>query len=97
VYPPACATSVTENISNEHFIIYPNPANTNFTLRISSVVVMKDAVMKIYDLCGKEVKAVLINSYETIIDRGELQSGIYFYSIINNNEKIANGKLVVGM
>ncbi len=62
---------------------------------MSQGIEIKDAMIKIYDLCGKEVKNVLINSNETTIDRGELQSAIYFYSIINNNEKIANGKLIV--
>ena len=83
------------SITSSSLKIYPNPFNTNFTLKIPSEIVLKNAMIKIYDVCGKEVKTVLINSNETIIDRGELQSGLYFYTIINNNEKIANGKIVV--
>jgi hypothetical protein len=77
------------------YYIYPNPFNTSFTLQISNATILKKAVMKIYDVCSKEVKTVSISSNETTIERGELQSGIYSYSIINNNEKIMNGKLVV--
>jgi hypothetical protein len=83
-----------ERIKNSS-VVYPNPFNTNFTLQISSEVIVKDAVMKIYDVCGKEVKAVAITNNETIIDRGELQGGIYFYSITNSNESIAKGKLII--
>jgi len=76
-------------------ILYPNPFNASFNIRIPPEVILKNAVIKIYDVCGKEVKNVLINNNETNIGRGELQRGIYFYSIINNNEKISSGKLVV--
>ncbi|MBA3704742.1 MAG: T9SS type A sorting domain-containing protein [Bacteroidetes bacterium] len=81
-----------ENIS---LSIYPNPFNTNFTLKISEEIIISDVVMKIYDLYGKEVKIISITGNETIIERNELKSGIYFYSIINDDRKIANGKLVL--
>jgi hypothetical protein len=81
---------------NKNFIaIYPNPFNPNFTIQISSEIIITNAVMKIFDVCGKEVKAISISNNETIIDRGDLSNGIYFYNIINNNESIAKGKLVI--
>ena len=76
-------------------IIYPNPFSTNFTLKISSEIIMKNVVMKIYDVCGKEVESISVNSNETSINKGGLQNGIYFYNIINNNSTIAKGKLVI--
>jgi hypothetical protein len=75
--------------------IYPNPFNANFTLRISADVNLAKVELRIIDLCGKEVKSVLMSSYETTVSRDELQSGIYFYNIINNNESIGKGKLIV--
>ncbi|MDD5570315.1 MAG: sugar-binding protein [Bacteroidales bacterium] len=75
--------------------IYPNPFTVYSTLKISSATILKNAMIKIYDVCGKEVKTILINDNETIIDREELINGIYFYSIINNNETINKGKLVI--
>jgi hypothetical protein len=92
-------TSISTGINEQTLInkisIYPNPFQTNFTIKISSEIIIKDAVMKVYDVCGKEVKTVSVNSYETIIDRDGLQSGIYFYQIINNNESIDKGKLLI--
>ena len=41
------------------------------------------------------MKTSLITDQETIIDRGDLQSGIYFYHVINNNKYIIKGKLVI--
>jgi hypothetical protein len=89
-------TGILENeLAENNIFIYPNPFLTNFTLKISPAITLKEATVKIYDLCGKEVKTISITGNETSIDRGELQDGVYLYSIINNNEKIANGKLVV--
>jgi hypothetical protein len=90
---------ITTNIINEQSVlsvsVYPNPFNANFTLKISADVNLTKAELRIVDLCGKEVKSVLINSNETVISRDNLQDGIYFYSIINNNESIGKGKLIV--
>ena len=100
-YEYTLTTGIENGFTNENsFVLYPNPFTENFTLKISSEIILKDAVMKIYDVCGKEVKVVFINSNETTIDRGELQSGIYFYSIINNSdsyrdENVGKGKLIV--
>ncbi|MFA6923363.1 MAG: sugar-binding protein [Bacteroidales bacterium] len=88
-------TGIINEEMNNATMIYPNPFNTFFTLKISDATILKNAEMKIYDVCGKEVKSVSISSNETTINRGELQNGIYFYSVINNNEKITNGKIVV--
>jgi hypothetical protein len=75
--------------------IYPNPANAYFTLMISSEIVLKNTFLKIIDVCGKEVMLIPVTDNETIINRGDFQSGLYFYNIINNNESIAKGKLVI--
>jgi hypothetical protein len=87
----------TENISagETSLILYPNPSTTNFTLIISSAIILKDAAMKIYDVYGKEVKEVVITSHEITIDRDDLSRGVYFYSVINNQETMINGKLMV--
>ncbi|MBA3704943.1 MAG: T9SS type A sorting domain-containing protein [Bacteroidetes bacterium] len=88
-------TNLVSEDKNYSILVYPNPFIINFTLKFSSEIVIKNTKMKIYDVSGREVKTISIASNETIINRDELQNGIYFYSIINNNKKIANGKLVV--
>jgi len=75
--------------------VFPNPFNTNFTLKISSEVMIENTVMEIYDVCGKKVKKVYITNNETVIERDDLKNGIYFYQVINNNSTIFKGKLVV--
>ncbi|MDD5571440.1 MAG: cellulase family glycosylhydrolase [Bacteroidales bacterium] len=89
-------TEVKNNAPIENIIkIYPNPLTTNFTVAVSSGTKLKNANMKIYDVCGKEMKSVSINNHETIVEKGDLKNGIYFFSIFNNDEMIGNGKLIV--
>lgn len=92
-------TTITTGISDQTLInkisLYPNPFITNFILKISSETTIKNAWMKIYDVCGKEVKNILITNQETTVERDDLQSGIYFYLVVNNNESIAKGKLLI--
>jgi hypothetical protein len=91
------ATSIanSKNTGDEGIKIYPNPFSSNCNIMISNEIVLKNTLIKIYDVCGKEVKKISINNHETIIDKGELQNGIYFYNIINNDENIAKGKLLI--
>lgn len=93
----ALVTSIGANLksSNDFIKIFPNPLNTNFNIIISSETVIKDARMKIYDINGKDIKNVPLNNHQTVVERGELKSGMYFYRVTNNNEIIGNGKLVV--
>lgn len=82
-------------IQDSPVMIYPNPFSSRFTVNINPETNIENMRLNIYDLCGKEVKTVAVTNHETMIDRGELPDGIYFYSIVNNNIKTSYGKLVV--
>lgn len=88
-------TGLMKEENKNLILIYPNPFNTNFTLKILSEVMIENTMLEIYDLCGKEVKKIYINNNETIIEKDDLQNGLYFYRVNNNNKNIAKGKLVI--
>lgn len=92
---PEITTNITEEEIQNPILVYPNPFNTNFTLQIASEVVLQNTTLEIYDLCGKEVKKLYITSNEMIINRDDLQTGLYFYRVTNDNNSIAKGKLVI--
>lgn len=94
---PSGTTGVVEANDNRKnvFLISPNPSYEAITIVAPVGITLKDAILRLYDICGKEVKAVPINNYETLVERGCLEPGIYFYSIINSNENISNGKLII--
>ncbi len=90
-------TSISNNDDNAYLIkIYPNPSNTNFTVSVAQDVNLQDAVLKVYDVCGKQVREVAIQDHQTLVERTVLNSGIYFYQLINYNSNIiGRGKLMV--
>ena len=73
--------------------VYPNPFSNSTTFDVVGLG-SKQVTITLYDLTGKLVKSIIgTNSIQ--LNRGELTSGIYFYSIMNDNNMIANGKVVI--
>lgn len=75
---------------------YPNPFNPTTTIEYQIPVVASDfrlskITLKVHDILGREV-ATLVNqhqkpgNYKTVFDASNLSSGIYYYSLIINND-----------
>ncbi|MEI7802355.1 MAG: aryl-sulfate sulfotransferase [Bacteroidota bacterium] len=80
--------------SNNDFIIYPNPSNGEFKL-FSQHIDWKNAVIKIYDLAGREIfLPIVISNSEIQFDSKALNSGIYFISVFSEG-KIYRSKFVI--
>ncbi len=81
-----------ENYQPEKFILsdaYPNPFNPATTIHFS---LMKGSVisLKIYDLLGNEVKALVneykpAGEYDVVFNAEGLSSGTYFYKLVTEN------------
>jgi uncharacterized repeat protein (TIGR01451 family) len=88
-----CSLAVgMENIPDaSSILLYPNPAGQNISIQYKG----KDTVFRIFNVLGKEVKSSGIVSGTTEIDLSELNSGIYFVSIVDGNRIITTKKFVV--
>lgn len=76
--------------------VYPNPFSTSVTFKIEKGLKMKNPQLSIYNIFGKEVKNVLdIKGLEIIVDRKGLPDGIYFYKLMDKNQTIGIGKLII--
>lgn len=84
--------SVAELNNGYTMQIFPSPFISSFTLKSDKV--MKDAILIIFDLFGKEVKRETVNGTEITINRGNLSSGIYTYKIIEKENLLTVGKLI---
>ena len=71
--------------------LYPNPANSNFTLTIPESIIGSN--IKIYNSLGQLVLEQNIKSAVQNISIQNLANGIYCY-FIDNNEKNIFGKLI---
>ncbi len=71
------------------FVIYPNPANTAATIDLSQFTGYEVAI-ELYDALGRQVKN--INNIKTdtyIMQRDNLQSGIYFMNVLVEGKKFS--------
>ncbi len=78
---------------------YPNPFNPSTTISFS-VPENGNAVVKVYDVLGKEVATLLNESlnagFHTVkFDASSLTSGIYFYSIKFGNQILTNKMMLM--
>jgi ASPIC and UnbV/FG-GAP-like repeat/Secretion system C-terminal sorting domain len=82
---------------------YPNPFNPNTIINYSIPAVRGEksfVVLKVYDILGKEV-AALVNereeagNYSISFEGGNLMSGVYFYQMIVNGVKIETKSMLL--
>jgi len=82
-----------EDINNENNLITvaPNPSNGEFTF----YNLEKDDVIEIFDVTGRSIYKVMATNNTAIVNLQSHPKGIYFYSVINSDKKMVNGKLVL--
>ncbi len=74
--------------------VFPNPMKTTATILVSNNTSPLQLV--VYDIIGREVKIMKSNSNKFILERGSLNSGIYFLKIlIVDGSFIQTKKLIV--
>ncbi len=81
------------NISN----IYPNPATNKINIDYDFGTTVNTASLKIINLLGSVVKDVELDksSIKLSMDISDLNAGVYFYSIVVNNDVFQTKKLVI--
>ena len=76
-------------------LIFPNPANTNFSILYNGANIV-DANYSIIDVLGKEIKKGLLSSnVSEEINTINFSEGVYSVSLIKNDKVFAKQKLVV--
>jgi hypothetical protein len=95
----ASPENVAEQIMANGFIseIYPNPATSSVSLDYELTSDVETASLRIVNLLGEVVKDAGLNrnatNHKLIIS--DLESGVYFYSVIINNKVYKTKKLIV--
>jgi len=91
----SCTTTgigaTTEN--NPGFIVYPNPATGYINIQSDFE---KEAIMHIYDITGKQLKAIIIKPNQTTtLDISSLPAGLYFIKAVAEGEVLIKNIVVV--
>jgi hypothetical protein len=91
--------AISEEIANKVNVsdAYPNPASNKFNIDYNFDINFNQARLKIVNLLGSVVKEVEIdqNSNKLSIDISDLNAGVYFYSVVVDNEVFQTKKLVI--
>lgn len=75
---------------------YPNPFIDQVTFELSKVPDPNDIpTVKLYDLTGKEVRSTGFSGTVAKIERESLSAGTYMYRVVDEENSIAEGKLVL--
>jgi len=93
----ADVTSVNENNGVVAFSVYPNPSGNQFNLdfNLTQSIGGENVVFRIFDVSGKEVKALRVNEGLQQIDVAELENGMYIYKLQTVDGKdLRSGKWV---
>ena len=83
---------ITEIEKSADFYVYPNPTQTKVTFKVSKNLINFD--LNIYNIQGKLIKKIILNSTQTTIDIGDFESGLYFVKVQGDNQTLIR-KIVV--
>lgn len=81
--------------SNYSVIISPNPMMNETTITLNTTGLKGAIHLQLADVTGKIVADELCKDDKINFKRGSLESGIYFYHLINNDRNLITGKLVI--
>jgi hypothetical protein len=88
------ATGIDFLDQNQSLKVYPNPFNNQTTLRIDQSV--RNASITISNTLGQVVQRIdNINNQKIILERGNLNRGLYLMCLSENNKVIAQTKLFI--
>jgi hypothetical protein len=73
--------------------IAPNPFSSQTTISFSEP--QRNTTIKIKDLLGKELKAITFTGKQFAIEKGEMQTGIYFVEITEENNNVVTKKIII--
>jgi hypothetical protein len=94
----ADVTSVEENDQVVRFNLFPNPASEQIFLDYELIPSLRDGAqnMRIFDISGKVLKEIPVNSGNNSIALGDLSQGIYMYTLTNRDgTTLKAGKFVL--
>ncbi|HEU4716269.1 MAG TPA: T9SS type A sorting domain-containing protein [Bacteroidia bacterium] len=77
--------------------VFPNPVNGHASVSFTNASALTRGTIRVTDLSGKTVSETAVNDFgaTTGIDCTNLSNGVYFFSLIVNNEATVTKKIVI--
>lgn len=80
--------------AEQHFTVYPNPSNGNFTIDLSSIS-EKIKTVQVYSVTGSLSYIQDITSEKQVSINADLAKGMYFIQVLNETGIIATEKIII--
>jgi hypothetical protein len=85
--------NIEESTINSTISAFPNPSNGIFTLSdLESVI---NVEIEVYNSLGERVCKTVVDPNTKQVDLSELINGIYFFTILSDDNFQSNGKIVI--
>jgi hypothetical protein len=85
--------NISEPTNNFFANIFPNPFDLNARLQMNGT--FQNAELKIYNSLGQQIRQQSIINKSTLINRDNLNNGIYFFQVTTSNGQMAIGKFLI--
>jgi hypothetical protein len=88
-------TNITTGIPTlaaTNFTLFPNPSSSDCTVTFEATQFNSEAILT--DARGRIVRKIRFSGNQLVIERGDLETGIYLLSIMNEGKESAAGKIV---
>ncbi len=86
-------TGIEENAFAKQVSVFPNPLKSQTTISFSEAV--QNATIQIRDLLGSEVKTIHFTGKQYILEKEEMNAGIYFVQITDEKKNSILKKVIV--
>lgn len=73
--------------------VFPNPTNGIVHFAVSNPDILIEQIV-VYDIYGKAIRSISLNSHDGNVDISSLNGGIYLFRFISGNKVIATSKVV---
>ena len=87
------STGIEQEIDYSSIVIAPNPfsSRTNIIFKEEQ----NNTTIRVIDILGKEIKNINFKGKQFILEKGEMQQGIYIVQAIDENNKVMSRKIII--
>jgi hypothetical protein len=88
-----CFTATTPQFSTENLKVYPNPFDEFLSFELFD---NEEVTVELFDMLGRNINTIHLGNSNNFqqLETQNLQAGIYFYSVIKNNQIVSKGKVL---
>jgi len=88
------SVGISEPKQTTNISVFPNPFELQTIITFSEE--QKNTTIKIIDVVGKEIRTIPhVRDRQVVIEKGEMQAGVYFLRIEEENKNVVNRKIII--